>query len=273
MTNIKTISKDELINMFVKIEKRGWIEDEKRITNDGAAGNLLEDLLGIPENNLPIPNAAEWELKTQKDNTSSLLTLFHLEPSPKAVKIVSNLLLPQYGWRHKSAGIKYADDEKSFRATLSSDNWTRGFSVLVNREARRVEIVFDPKKVKEQDQQWLDSVRDRVPNISTLEVTPYWGLDDLFAKSRTKLFNCFFVLVERKKENERIYYHYYKVSKLSGLSQDRFIKAIEKGYLYIDIDARTGHNHGTKFRIKPMMLPVLYEDVEVVLDKPKLASL
>ena len=131
MTNIKTFSKDELIDMFVEIEKRGWIEDEKRITNDGAAGNLLEDLLGIPENNLPIPNAAEWELKTQKDNTSSLLTLFHLEPSPKAVKIVSNLLLPQYGWRQISGNhMRMMKNRSELLFRLIID---RGFSVLVNR--------------------------------------------------------------------------------------------------------------------------------------------
>ncbi len=43
---------------------------------------MLEDLLGIEENNLPIPNAAEWELKAQRANTSALTTLFHIEPQP-----------------------------------------------------------------------------------------------------------------------------------------------------------------------------------------------
>ncbi|MDH4262220.1 MAG: MvaI/BcnI family restriction endonuclease [Spirochaetia bacterium] len=34
-----------------------------RAGNHCGIGNTLEDLLGITENNLPIPNAAEWELK------------------------------------------------------------------------------------------------------------------------------------------------------------------------------------------------------------------
>lgn len=37
-------------------------------------GNALEDLLGLSENNLPIPNAAEWELKLQRLNSTSLTT-------------------------------------------------------------------------------------------------------------------------------------------------------------------------------------------------------
>jgi len=53
----------------------------------------LEDLLGISENNLPLPNAAEWELKTQRINSSSLTTLFHTEPSPRAIKFVPKVFL------------------------------------------------------------------------------------------------------------------------------------------------------------------------------------
>ena len=58
-------------------------------------GNTLEDLLGIVENNLPLPNAAEWELKCQRAKTSSLTTLLHSEPSPRAMKLVPSLLLPK----------------------------------------------------------------------------------------------------------------------------------------------------------------------------------
>ena len=64
-TNLNLITKEELIAKFKEIASRGWIENYRR-GNDGAVGNILEDLLGIPENNLPIPNAAEWELKSQR---------------------------------------------------------------------------------------------------------------------------------------------------------------------------------------------------------------
>jgi hypothetical protein len=43
----------------------GWIPDN-RPGNIGGVGNTLEDLLGIEENNLPILNASEWELKCQR---------------------------------------------------------------------------------------------------------------------------------------------------------------------------------------------------------------
>lgn len=272
-TELKPITKQELINKFKEIESLGWIENTVRKSNDGAAGNKLEDLLGVPENNLPIPNAAEWELKTQRDDTSSLLTLFHIEPSPRAFKIVPSLLLPKYGWNHQEAGLKYSENEKSFRATLNATSNTRGFRVYVNDIERKVCIKFESNTVLEKDKEWLHSVNQIVGHLNDLEIVPYWGFDDLFGKARTKLLNCFFVIFETKIDNQKKFFHYYKVYKLQNLNIDKFLSAIRKGFVYIDFDARTGYNHGTKFRINPQIIPTLYENSEIVLDAPKLTCI
>lgn len=47
------------------------------------------------------------------------------------------------------------------------------------------------------------------------------------------------------------------------------IDAIRQGKVYVDFDARTGHNHGTKFRIHYYDIPSLYKNSEVVLDERK----
>ena len=57
-------TKAELIEELKKIRDRGWIKSV-RPGSAGGIGHTLEELLGIEENNLPIPNAAEWELKTR----------------------------------------------------------------------------------------------------------------------------------------------------------------------------------------------------------------
>ena len=51
---------------------------------------------------------------------------------------------------------------------------------------------------------------------------------------------------------------------LSKFSIVSFIGAIEQGYVYVDFDARTGHNHGTKFRLRQGNLEQLYEKVESI---------
>lgn len=266
-TTLKLISKEELIEKFKEIEIKGWIKcPTKRKKNDGSVGNLLEDLLGIPENNLPIPNAAEWELKTQRAETSSLVTLCHQEPSPRAAKLVPDMLLPKYGWAHSKAGTKYPDDEMSFRATLNAITYTdRGFKVNVNRNDERVEIVFDSNKCdKAIHGDWLNNVKKRV-GLGSLPILPYWGFNDLYTKIGTKLINCFFVQADTKREGGSLYYHYNNVLMLKSVDKEKFIEAIEQGVIYVDFDARTGHNHGTKFRIKSKDIPMLYaEAIRVV---------
>ena len=270
-TVLKAFSKEELIEKFKAIYKKGWIENY-RGNNDGAVGNILEDLLEIPENNLPIPNAAEWELKAQRATTSSLLTMFHTEPSPTAMSIVPNILLPKYGWPHAGAGAQYPKDEKSFRATLNASTFTdRGFKVNVNDKERKVEIIFDNANTDDRHSEWATSVKKRVGHLGNFDIIPYWGFDDLFHKAGTKLINCFYVRADVKREgrgsSRKEYFLYNYVLKLSTFDQDKFIQAIRDGKIYIDFDARTGHNHGTKFRIRYNDIPSLYKNAEVVIDE------
>lgn len=270
-TILKAFSKEELIEKFKIIYSKGWIENY-RGKNDGAVGNILEDLLEIPENNLPIPNAAEWELKAQRSNTTSLLTMFHSEPSPKALSIVPNILLPQYGWPHKLAGLKYQNEEKSFRATLNAKSFSdRGLKVNVNYHDQKIEILFNCHYTDPRHKDWLSSVYQRVGHLNNFDIVPYWGFEDLFHKAGTKLINCFYVRADVKIEGgkkwgkEHFLYNY--VLKLSGFDLDKFIDAMSEGKIYIDFDARTGHNHGTKFRINYNDIPSLYKNVEVVIDE------
>jgi MvaI/BcnI restriction endonuclease family len=255
---MKTFSKESLINELKAIAATGWIENA-RYGNHGGIGNTLEDLLEISENNLPIPNASEWELKTQRLKTTSLTTLFHIEPSPRAIKFVPQILLLKYCWQHKEAGKKYSDNETSFRQTIHgltpSD---RGFMVKIDRINRKVIISFDSSKVTDKHSDWMKLVEQRV-GLGELDPQPYWGFDDLSNKAGTKLINCFYVQAEVKKESGREFYKYSKVMMLEKFKFDSFLQQIEKGNILVDFDARTGHNHGTKFRMRQHCLPELYE--------------
>jgi len=259
MTNQPTIyTKPALIAKFKEISKIGWIPNGRH-GNQGGVGNTLEDLLGIAENNLPIPNAAEWELKAQRINSSSLTTLFHIEPSPRAVGFVPKILLPKYGWKHEEAGKKYPTSEMSFRQTIHGlSRSDRGFMVKIDRKERKILISFDHKAVDIRHEDWLKTVKTKV-GLSELNPQPYWGFDDLEHKAGTKLLNCFYVQAEVRKENGKEFYKYSKVMMLQKFKFDGFLKAIEEAKILVDFDSRTGHNHGTKFRMRQNCLPMLYE--------------
>lgn len=151
-------TKEKLIAEFKRIAAKGWIENARQ-GNAGGVGNTLEDLLGIEENNLPIPNAAEWELKAQRFNTTSLTTLFHIEPSPRAIKFVPQVLLLKYGWKHQEAGKKYSESEMSFRQTIHGNSPSdRGFMVKIDRSNSKILISFDHTKVSERHLDWLTEI-------------------------------------------------------------------------------------------------------------------
>lgn len=262
-------TKEGLIQAIREISTRGWYRSQKetkRWRNDAAVGNTLEKLLGIDENNLPIPNAQEWELKVQRAHTSSLVTLKHIEPSPRASKIVANVLLPLYGWKHKEAGRKYPEDEKSFRSTTSATYYTeRGFRLVLDREHGKLRFVFDASKAdtsKPEIAEWLQSVQRRVGHLGPLDPEPYWGLTDLKYEIGAKIKNCFYVTAETKVEGGHEFFRYTALLVLSGFSFDNFLRCIERGLVLVDFDARTGHNHGTKFRIRQDHWQDLYEQVQ-----------
>ena len=162
-------TKESLITKLKEISEQGWIEN-RRHGNNGDIGNTLEDLLGIQENNLPIPNAAEWELKTQRLETYSLTTLFHIEPSPRAIKFVPSILLPHYGWPHQRAGEKYPETERSFRMTIHGNGRSdRGFGVQIDNRERKALVSFDSSQVGDKHFDWLEGVKQ---NIGLGEIAP-----------------------------------------------------------------------------------------------------
>lgn len=100
--------------------------------------------------------------------------------------------------------------------------------------------------------------------IEQLNPQPYWGFDDLEHKAGTKLLNCFYVQANVKREEGQEFYHYCKVMMLQKFNFDGFLNQIEKGNILVDFDARTGHNHGTKFRLRQNCLPELYEKATII---------
>ena len=262
--NLVIYTKPVLIDKLKAIVAMSWVQNA-RGGNQGGIGNTLEDLLGIKENNLPIPNAAEWELKAQRLNSSSLTTLFHIEPSPRAVRFVPQILLPKYGWAHEESGNKYLKGEMSFRQTIHGHSRSdRGFMVVIDRKEKKILISFDAKKVDVRHKDWLELVRNKV-GLGELNPQPYWGFDDLEHKAGTKLLNTFYVQAEVKKECGKEYYKYSKVMMLQKLNFNGFLKAIEDAKILVDFDARTGHNHGTKFRLRQDCLPILYEKTTIII--------
>ncbi len=166
---------------------------------------------------------------------------------------------------HKKAGAQHPEAEMSFRQTIHGHSLSdRGFIVAIDRKQKKILISFDVKTVDPRHEEWLASVKKRAGNLKELDPQPYWGFDDLEHKAGTKLLNAFYVQEEIKKIRGKEHYHYTKVLMLQKFSFEGFLKALEEGKILVDFDARSGHNHGTKFRMRQDALPMLYEKKTII---------
>lgn len=259
-------TRESLIEKLHEIAAQGWIPASRKEQNNegsqnkcGEIGNLLEDLLGIKENNIPLADAGEWEIKTQRKNTNSLCTLLHIEPDPRNVKFIPRIFLKYYSWPHQDAGTIYPATERSFRQTLRGKFTDRGFRLLCDGVNRRLKISFDASKVSSKHKEWLEEVNRKI-GLDEMNPQPYWDYDELKKRLNDKMKNCIYVQPTIKKSDGALYVHYDEIYLLENFSIEKFVAELEAGEkVYIDIDARTGHNHGTKIRMKSKYLMDFYE--------------
>ena len=255
---VRYLTKEHMIQKLSELARDGWVKSQRPL-NSGGIGNTIDSILGLPENNLPISDTAQWELKTHRKGSSSLLTLFHMEPQPKEYGVVVNLLLPNYGWPdQKRIG------ELSFRQTIQATRISdRGFGITVDRSKEKVFVFFDRSKVDSRHESWLNATINRLC-IDHLDPQPYWTFKELFLKASTKLLNAFFVEAEARRKKGDEFFRLSKLHVLQSLDLNNFVKATESGTILIDFDARSHHNHGTKFRIRQDSIPSLYRYVDTV---------
>lgn len=219
----------QLATVLDEILATGTYQMPSNFTGTGAPGNFLEYLFGIDGGNADIPDMASWELKFHGGN--SLLTLFHKDPFPREE-------LRQFVYDN---GWKTDKGETSFRHTIHGNKETsRGFYVT-NSENRI-------------------TVANTDPSINQL----YWDHDTIINAFVQKLRRLIFVVGQRKQQ----FVTYEKAYLLQELQVQRFLNAITEGVIAVDFDAKirangTFRNHGTKFRIKPEHLPLIYQDVKM----------
>ena len=255
----RLLTKEQIVDKFRQLHAQGWISNP-RPQNDGGIGNTIDDLLGFPENNFPISDTAQWELKTHRLGSSSLITLFHMEPDPRKERIVPKLLLPFYGWPDQRRA-----NELSFRQTLNAAQLTdRGFTIALDRSADRLNMVFDSTQVDDRHNEWLLTIVQGI-GLGALNPQPYWNVQQLALKVSTKMLNAFLVEAETLSDTGRDYFRVHSVFTLQGFGIDGFMHGVESGAVYVDFDARTHHNHGTKFRLRTHLLRTLYQYVDQVI--------
>jgi len=245
-----------------EIQRKGWIAlTARRQDKDGGLGNTLEDLLGVPENNIPLADYGQFELKTHRSSSNSLISLFRFEPEPG---LVIPRLVANYGWPIP----KWGPLERSLRVDIDAAKFCeRGFIANINTEQKRVELHFDNSQVPKTPsyQEWLQDVKNRV-GLGDLDPMPYWTFEGLEEKVHTKIKNMVYITVDTAKESGRQKMRIAKAQLLQGAELSSFLNCIRNGWLQIEFSARTHHNHGTAFRTWERYWTSLYKIVDPLID-------
>jgi len=221
---------------FEKVKKAGFIESH-RATNTGI-GKTFEDLLNVVENNKQeVDYLNELELKSSRELSNSMVTLFTKSPShpPQA-----NTLLR----------LKFGKDEnglKILHTTVPGDKFNTflekyGFKLEINEKEKRIYILIKDLRSNE-----------------LIDFSCYYDFEDLKKIVEDKCKNIAFVTAKIRKTSDKEFFHFEDALLLTGLTFEKFLDAIRKGDILYDIRIgayRTGimkgktHDHGSGFRIK-----------------------
>ena len=93
------------------------------------------------------------------------------------------------------------------------------------------------------------------------KVLAFWEFDTLHKKCIGKIRNTIYIIADSRKVSGQEEFKYEKIELLEDFAFNNLLRGMLDGTIFIDFDARTGHNHGTKFRIKQNNWPSLYSKI------------
>lgn len=232
---------DDFVREYQKIVDMGWIRTHR--SGPTGIGKTLEDLLGIEENNFDAPDFGEYELKSCRMNSGSMLTMFTLSPQPRGANTALRL---KYGYSSQA----YSNSEKVLHATLSGNRFTS-----IANTGHQLKFLCRPDGIYIESENGIENI--------------YWSRENLKKQFEKKYKNKFvYAKAESRGCDKLEEFRFMSAWEVSGFNYDSFSKLLENGNIYIDLrigqyhggikDGRT-HDHGTAFRIRESDQPLLFK--------------
>lgn len=240
------VTLEDFIREFTLVKNRGWIQTHR--SGPTGVGKTLEDLLGITENNLDEPDFGEYELKSCRIDSQSMLTMFTRAPQPSRS---NTYLREKYGYSSNA----YDNDEKVLHSTLSADRFT---SIANTGNQLKIQCESDGIYIASQDGK---------ENV-------YWSREALKRSFEKKYKNKFvYVKALSRGTGNTEEFNYVEAYEISGFDYEAFIDLLEQGKIYVDL--RIGqyhsgknkgktHDHGTGFRIRENDQYLLFKTINKI---------
>ena len=220
----------QITQSLKELSERGWIKSSRK--HNTGIGKTLEDYLGIKENNIALPDFGVMELKSQRVNTISMMTLFTKSPD----------------------GITNAETRRRF-----------GYP---DKEFPKIKILHQTisggKRNAMGFQATIDENKGKLLIFKKEKLLGYYDLEFLRKKAVEKIGDgLILVRAETKKLHGHEYFHYKDAYLLKEIDPAKFL-AYSKYDIRLGIyhsGAKTGqpHDHGSAFRLTEKALPLLFK--------------
>ena len=213
-----------------ELSEKGWIKSNRK--HNTGIGKTIEDYLGIKENNIALPDFGIMELKSQRLNTSSMITLFTKSPEG----ITNAEIRLRFG---------YPDPEfpkiKILHQTISGGK----------RNAMSFQAIIDEKQ-------------DKLLILKKKKLLGYYSLAFLKQKAIEKIGDgLILVRAETKRIGKDEYFHYKDAYVLKEIDPTKFLNHskydIRLGVYHSGEKIGQMHDHGSAFRLTEKSLPLLFK--------------
>lgn len=226
-------------NDFLRVKQMGFVKSNR--SHNTGVGKTFEDLIGVKENNFQLVDFMDFlELKSQRDYTQSMLTLF--TKSPDFPSSANTYLRETFG-----IPDKHSPDMKVLHTTISGAK----FNTLKNRFGFKLDV--------EKTEQRMYIRVKKIEDGSIVNDKIYYNFETLRQIVEQKCQNIAYINAECKVQDDHEIFKYQNAVLLTGLTFEKFIDAVNQGLILYDIRIgvyKTGknigktHDHGSGFRIK-----------------------
>lgn len=230
MPKMKKMTANEFAKRFAKLKARGWVQSKRR--GPTGIGQTLERLLGLPENNIALPDLGKIELKAHRINSSSLITLFTF--NRKVWKMKPLEAIKKYGTPDKNGRL-------GLYFTMSRTPNSTGLFLHIESETISVRHVSG-------------------------EIVAEWELQILAERFVKKIPALMLVSAFVEMRGDIEWFKFDRAQLLTGTSAAIIRSQILAGNILVDLrlhDKMTSaRNHGTGFRTHEDKLPLLFKSVK-----------
>jgi len=215
---------------LIELKELGWIKSNRK--HNTGIGKTLEDHLKIKENNIALPDFGVMELKSQRLNTSSMMTLFTKSPEGTTnVEIRRKFGYPDKEFPHL----------KVLHQTIENGRKNKmGFHLAINKKRGKLFVLKNNK------------------------ILGYYNISFLKQKAVEKIGDgLVLVLAETKKIKRQEYFHYKEAYILKEIDPTKFLAHskydIRLGAYHTGLKKGQLHDHGSAFRLTEKSLPFLFK--------------